>query len=88
MFFAIFLTLLIYFLFGWYYAKIFIIINIIIWLLRKLFIERMTNDKKDDKKKTIFSIIVEPNKMKNINKHIKGFGSQTSLNVYKVDYKK
>lgn len=42
----------------------------------------------NDEKKAAFSIIVEPNKMKNIYKHIKGFGSQTSLNVYKVDYKK
>lgn len=39
-----------------------------------------------DKKKVVFSIIVDPKKMKNLNKHIKGFGSQTSLNVYKVDY--
>ena len=88
MFFAILIALIIYFLFGWYYTKIFIIVNIIFWLLRKLFIEKMTNDKKDDKKKAVFSIIVEPKKMENIDKHIKGFGSQTSLNVYKVDYKK
>ena len=40
----------------------------------------------DDKKKPKFSIIVNTNKINDLNKHIIGFGSQTSLNIYKVNY--
>lgn len=66
-----------------------IVFYFIVGYLKK---EKMTNDEKeknkveDNKKKVVFSILVDTKKLKDGNKHIKGFGSQTSLNVYRVHH--
>lgn len=48
--------------------------------------DEMIEKRKKENKKKVFSIIVNPNKLKKDYKNIRGFGSQTLINIYKVDY--
>lgn len=66
------------------YKKFLIIFSIIIVFF--LFLKKKENfDTKDDRKKIDFDIIVDLNKINNKNKHISGFGSYVSQNVYRLN---
>lgn len=71
---------------------IFIIMFSFFFILLSKNVEHLTFDQmknqrlKDNRKKPIFNIIIDENKLNKDYINTKGFGSQTALNIYKVNY--